>query len=316
MRTRRLRSTETSSQWVLPRPRWAVAVQAEYRIVDLGALAEPSPRPGEPGAARASQPADAAAGRAGPTGEHGGRAYAELRRSTRRQRGEMPTTTSAAGSTASRSASSAGSAMQGSASTPTTRCTASEASARRRVESRSPRHGSAFVPTSASREPAAKASHAPSSSAAQSCSPPPNGTNTPALFCSLVLALTSRATPVSLLGSRRARRDRLCIKTGRGIEGTRSTVALRRTTSRAGSNATNAAVRQGRQARAVRSVPRSLGPVVLIRKQTGDDELTRGSLARLGDHQRSSSRSSSDAERERHDRGSAGGAAALGQRRS
>ena len=61
-------------------------------------------------------------------------------------------------------------------STPTTRCTASDASASSRVESRRPPAGSAFVPTSRSRAPVATPNHPLTSSAAQSCSPPPKGT--------------------------------------------------------------------------------------------------------------------------------------------
>ena len=96
-----------------------------------------------------------------------------------RQRGESPMTPTVAVSTASTSACSVGSTRSGSASTPTTRCTASDASASRRLASRWPCRGSVFVPTSRSTAPPAEASHAPSSSAVQSCSPPPNGTSTP-----------------------------------------------------------------------------------------------------------------------------------------
>ena len=53
-----------------------------------------------------------------------------------RQRGEMPTTTSVAGSTTAMSPSSVGSARRGSAPTPTRRCTDSDASARSLVVSR------------------------------------------------------------------------------------------------------------------------------------------------------------------------------------
>ena len=59
------------------------------------------------------------------------------------------------------------------------RWTASDASASRRLASRRPLRGSARVPTSRSGAPVAEAIQAPSSSAAQSCSPPPNGTWTP-----------------------------------------------------------------------------------------------------------------------------------------
>ena len=58
------------------------------------------------------------------------------------------------------------------------RCTASETSASSRLASRLPAR-SASVPTSRSACRLHKASQAPSSSAAQSCSPPPNGTKTP-----------------------------------------------------------------------------------------------------------------------------------------
>ena len=90
-----------------------------------------------------------------------------------------PATTMVAGATATTRPSSVASARTGSAATPTTRCVASDASASSLLASRWPRRGSARVPTSRSGAPVANASHAPSSSAAQSFSPPPNGTKTP-----------------------------------------------------------------------------------------------------------------------------------------
>ena len=62
---------------------------------------------------------------------------------------------------------------------PVRRCTAIDASASRRLASRPWPLSSPRVPASRSASPVAVASHAPSSSAAQSCSPPPNGTITP-----------------------------------------------------------------------------------------------------------------------------------------
>ena len=84
-----------------------------------------------------------------------------------------------ASATARTRSSSVRSARSGSLSTSTSRCTAREASASSRLASRCPRPGCARVPTSLSGAPIEEASNAPSSSAAQSCSPAPNGTNTP-----------------------------------------------------------------------------------------------------------------------------------------
>ena len=79
---------------------------------------------------------------------------------SRRHCSETPTTTMSAGSTARSRPSSDGSASTGSVSTPISRCTASDASASSLLESRRPRRGSAFVPTSRSGQRSADASHA------------------------------------------------------------------------------------------------------------------------------------------------------------
>ena len=109
------------------------------------------------------------------------RAHAERRRFLRRQRGEMPATTTCAGSTApderlvrlpQRAA--AWSRHRPRVEPPATRL---QAGGSRLVCPTA----STSVPTSRSDTSSAAASDAPSSSAAQSCSPPPKGTKTPPL---------------------------------------------------------------------------------------------------------------------------------------
>src|SRR6185503_5483069 len=97
-------------------------------------------------------------------------------RPSRRQRSVRPTTIVPAPAATSTSASGSGSTRTGSVATPSARCTAIEALASNRLASRP--SAPAVAPASWSATPRARASQAPSSTAAQSCSAPAKGTST------------------------------------------------------------------------------------------------------------------------------------------
>ncbi len=112
-------------------------------------------------------------------------------RPSRRQRSDRPITSTHAPAAASSTPARPGSAMTGSDSIPANRCTSSAASASRREASRP--SASPAAPSSFSVARLALAIHAPSSSAAQSCSAPPKGTSTGA-SAPHRMAWSSRAT--------------------------------------------------------------------------------------------------------------------------